>query len=174
MALDLINTRYEHGDFLVTPEDLRAWLALQADRCPEGLSENIGQAELAAVLCVRERSARAIECIRRETPLCQEDLAAINKVLLGAPCTLELADGPEGITVNRRHVGSTSQALAAWLAEGLVELLTDPAVARIRQCEAEDCVQVFLPSNPRRRWCSPSRCGNRMRVARHYHRHKSE
>ena len=69
LALDLINTRYAQGDFLVTPEDLSAWLALEAGRCPEGLSENIGPAELAAVRCVRERSARAIECARSGNPL---------------------------------------------------------------------------------------------------------
>lgn len=56
----------------------------------------------------------------------------------------------------------------------LIELLMDPTVTRIRQCQAEDCIQIFLPSNPRRRGCSPSRCGNRTRVARHYHRHKTE
>lgn len=174
LALDLVNTRYAQGDFLVTPEDLSVWLALQADRCPEGLSENIGQAELAAAQCIRERSARVIECVRGETPLRQEDLDAINEILRGGPCVLELADGPAGISANRRRLGSTAQGLAAWLAEGVVELLTDPAVRRIRQCEAEDCVLLFLPSNPRRRWCSPSRCGNRMRVARHYQRRKSE
>ena len=31
---------------------------------------------------------------------------------------------------------------------------------------------VFLPANPRRRWCSPAICGNRARVARYYQRHK--
>ncbi|WP_353710699.1 ABATE domain-containing protein [Arthrobacter sp. K5] len=173
LALDLVNTRYAHGDFLVTPEDLSAWLALQADRCPEGLSGNIGPAELAVVRCVRDRSARAIECARRETPLGHDDLDAINQMLRGSPCILELVDGPDGPTANRRRLGSAAERLAAWLAEGVVELLTDPAVARIRQCEAEDCVLLFLPSNPRRRWCSRTRCGNRMRVARHYQRRKA-
>jgi predicted RNA-binding Zn ribbon-like protein len=174
LALDLVNTRYAQGDFLVTPEDLLAWLALEAGRCPEGLSGNIGPAELAVVQCVRERSARAIECARSGTRLSQEDLDAINQMLRGAPCVLEVADGPAGITADRRRLGSTAQGLGAWLAEGLVELLTDPAVSRVRQCEAEDCVLLFLPSNPRRRWCSASRCGNRMRVARHYQRRKAE
>jgi predicted RNA-binding Zn ribbon-like protein len=174
LALDLVNTRYAQGDFLITPEDLLAWLALEAGRCPEGLSGNIGPAELAVVQCVRERSARAIECARSGTRLSQEDLDAINQMLRGAPCVLEVADGPAGITADRRRLGSTAERLAAWLAEGLVELLTDPAVSRIRQCEAEDCVLLFLPSNPRRRWCSASRCGNRMRVARHYQRRKAE
>jgi predicted RNA-binding Zn ribbon-like protein len=32
---------------------------------------------------------------------------------------------------------------------------------------------VFLPAHPRRRWCSPTRCGNRARVARYYQRHRT-
>ncbi|MEV3921501.1 CGNR zinc finger domain-containing protein [Actinomadura coerulea] len=31
---------------------------------------------------------------------------------------------------------------------------------------------LFLPAHPRRRWCSAARCGNRVRVARHYRRHR--
>ncbi|WP_433464559.1 CGNR zinc finger domain-containing protein [Spirillospora sp. CA-128828] len=33
-------------------------------------------------------------------------------------------------------------------------------------------VPRFLPGHPRRRWCSAARCGNRVRVARHYQRHR--
>ncbi|MEU3899131.1 CGNR zinc finger domain-containing protein [Streptomyces sp. NPDC045251] len=33
------------------------------------------------------------------------------------------------------------------------------AVARVRACEAEDCVLLFLPQHPRRRWCSAGRPG---------------
>ncbi|MFD0477368.1 ABATE domain-containing protein [Nonomuraea thailandensis] len=32
LALDLVNTRTASGDLLTTPEDLRAWLRLQAGR----------------------------------------------------------------------------------------------------------------------------------------------
>jgi predicted RNA-binding Zn ribbon-like protein len=32
---------------------------------------------------------------------------------------------------------------------------------------------LFLPAHPRRRWCSPQLCGNRVRVARYYRRHRS-
>ena len=43
---------------------------------------------------------------------------------------------------------------------------------KVRECEAADCVMLFRPAHPRRRWCSPTRCGNRARVARYYQRHK--
>lgn len=62
---------------------------------------------------------------------------------------------------------------AARLAESAADLLTDPAVTTVPECEADDCVMLFLPTHPRRRWCSPSRCGNRARAARYYQRHKA-
>ncbi|MEV6134662.1 CGNR zinc finger domain-containing protein [Nocardia sp. NPDC051990] len=34
-------------------------------------------------------------------------------------------------------------------------------------------VLLFLRLHPRRRWCASERCGNRVRVARYYQRHKS-
>lgn len=56
--------------------------------------------------------------------------------------------------------------LAARLAEAAADLLTDPAIGRLKRCEADGCVMLFVPAHPRRRWCSAGRCGNRMRVAR--------
>ncbi|MEW2136730.1 CGNR zinc finger domain-containing protein [Streptomyces sp. NPDC005409] len=44
----------------------------------------------------------------------------------------------------------------------------------VRACEAQDCVLLFLPAHPRRRWCVAPACGNRARVARYYARHKKE
>ncbi|MDE3722094.1 CGNR zinc finger domain-containing protein [Nocardiopsis sp. N85] len=43
----------------------------------------------------------------------------------------------------------------------------------MRACEAPDCVLSFLPAHPEHRWCSPERCGNRVRVARYQRRHRA-
>ncbi|OSZ55283.1 hypothetical protein OQI_39455, partial [Streptomyces pharetrae CZA14] len=77
------------------------------------------------------------------------------------------------VTAPPRRTGPLGTRLAALLAEAAAALLADPAVARVKECEADDCVLLFLPAHPRRRWCSPARCGNRTRVARHYRRHRS-
>uniref|UniRef100_UPI000B043057 CGNR zinc finger domain-containing protein n=1 Tax=Actinomadura kijaniata TaxID=46161 RepID=UPI000B043057 len=76
------------------------------------------------------------------------------------------------VVAERRRTGPDGARLAAALAEAAADLLGDPAVTRVRRCEADDCVLLFLPAHPRRRWCSASRCGNRVRVARHYQRHR--
>nr|WP_218020286.1 ABATE domain-containing protein [Nocardia sienata] len=53
----------------------------------------------------------------------------------------------------RDHISTVLEALlshrpppAAALAESAVELLSDPAIARLKQCEADDCVLLFIPA----------------------------
>ncbi|MFB4263901.1 CGNR zinc finger domain-containing protein [Nonomuraea sp. GTA35] len=171
LALDLVNTRTAGGDLLTTPAELRAWLRLQADRLP--LPEVLTEADVIAVRRVREHVARALDRARRGDEPLAADLGALNRAQRAAPAVTELSWNGQAVTAARRRVtGSAGERLAAWLAEAAAELLADPAVTRVRECEADDCVMVFLPAHPRRRWCSAARCGNRVRVARHYQRHK--
>jgi len=54
------------------------------------------------------------------------------------------------------------------LAECAVELMTSPLLARIRECEGDECGWLFLDTSKagRRRWCSMSDCGNRAKAKR--------
>lgn len=173
LALDLVNTRPSVGDLLATPDDLRAWWTLEADRLPDEAPREVTAADLAAVRAVREHTARALDRVRRGDEPSAADLEALNQAQRAAPAINELAWNGSAVVATRRRDGSPGLRLAAGLAEAAAELLADPAVARIRECEADDCVMLFLPAHPRRRWCSAARCGNRVRVARHYQRHKA-
>ena len=53
-----------------------------------------------------------------------------------------------------------------------LELLSDPALRRLHQCEDAACGWVYLDTSPRhnRRWCSAADCGNRNRARRFYER----
>jgi predicted RNA-binding Zn ribbon-like protein len=55
-----------------------------------------------------------------------------------------------------------------------LELLTSPLRDRIRMCEADDCIWVFLDltKNHSRRWCSMEACGNRAKARRFYQKHR--
>ncbi|GAA3671753.1 CGNR zinc finger domain-containing protein [Nonomuraea antimicrobica] len=174
LALDLVNTRTAVGDLLTTSDDLRAWLELQAGRLPDAqAAADPGPDDLAAVRAVREHTANALHRVLRGEPPAEADLTALNDIQRAAPAISELTWNGSAITAQRRRTGPIGAPLAAWLAEAAADLLSDPAVTRIRQCEADDCVLLFLPAHPRRRWCSAARCGNRVRVARHYQRHKT-
>ncbi|MEU9025796.1 CGNR zinc finger domain-containing protein [Actinomadura sp. NPDC048394] len=170
LALDLVNTRTTAGDLLATPDDLRAWLLLQADRLPDpGL---LDMHDVCAVHFVREHAANAIERACHGERPADPDLAALNDAQRAAPAITELTWDGIAVTGVRRRTGPPGAQLAGQLAEAAADLLADPSVTRIRQCEADDCVLLFLPAHPRRRWCSAARCGNRVRVARHYQRRK--
>ncbi|WP_106402233.1 CGNR zinc finger domain-containing protein [Actinocorallia populi] len=175
LALDLVNTRPAGGDLLAAPQDLHIWLGLQAERFPEArdlAAAGPDAAGLAAVRAVREHTARSLDRVRHGERPPADALAALNQAQRAAPAVAELGWNGEAVTLTRRRTGPPEARAAAWLAEAAAGLLADPSAARVRQCEADDCVMLFLPAHPRRRWCSAARCGNRVRVARHYQRRK--
>jgi predicted RNA-binding Zn ribbon-like protein len=63
-------------------------------------------------------------------------------------------------------------SLLAPVVTAAVELLTSPRRGRMRICEADDCLWLFLDTskNNSRRWCDMSQCGNRIKARRFYQR----
>ena len=53
-----------------------------------------------------------------------------------------------------------------------LELLTSDLLARVRECEADDCGWLFMDhsKNRSRRWCDMKTCGNREKARRFYQR----
>ncbi|MFG2992285.1 CGNR zinc finger domain-containing protein [Streptomyces sp. NPDC048257] len=173
LALDLLNTETAEGDLVAGPAGLAAWLAAQAGRLtPVGA---VGAAEVASVRAVREAARAALEAGRRGERPPAGSLRVLNEALSAAPSHRVLAwtEGA-GLSAAAHRPADPARRLAAELAEAAAELLTDPRVAQVRECEAHDCVLLFLPAHPRRRWCVASVCGNRARVARYYARHKGD
>jgi predicted RNA-binding Zn ribbon-like protein len=76
---------------------------------------------------------------------------------------LGLVAGPAGPRVR----------LPAALATAAITFLTGPDRDRLRACPAPRCVRYFVQDHARQQWCKPS-CGNRARVARHYHRRRAD
>ncbi|MEV0195190.1 CGNR zinc finger domain-containing protein [Nonomuraea sp. NPDC050691] len=194
LALDLVNTRPRlpdgPADLLATPADLAGWLAAQADRLDgAGVLEAGADAsrawealtvdDLAAVHAVRDHVTAAISHVRKGERPPGDALDGLNRAQRAAPAIRELTwdgearDAAGAVAATPRRSGPLGVRLAAWLAEAAAGLLSDPGVGCVRECEADDCVMLFLPAHPRRRWCSAARCGNRARVARYYQRHKA-
>ncbi|MEU3421448.1 CGNR zinc finger domain-containing protein [Streptomyces murinus] len=176
LALDLVNTRPLSGDgrvdLLGTPRQLSRWLALEADRLEEGdAGEEPGAGELVAVHAVRGYTEAVVRALLDAVEPPAAALRGLTEAQRAAPAVRELGWDGTAVTAVPRRTGPLGVRVAAALAEAAVELLTDPAIGRLKECEADGCVMVFLPAHPRRRWCSPARCGNRARVARYYQRH---
>ncbi|MFC7447933.1 CGNR zinc finger domain-containing protein [Rhodococcus daqingensis] len=174
LALDLINTRAHTPsgviDALDTAESFESWLAEQGDRLAP-LSSPPTAADLAAVRVLRRHVAEAVEQVRQGARPSPDAVEALNRAVRAAPpYPVATWDGARLIADIRRD-GDERDRLLARLAEAAVELLTDPDVVKVRGCEGPHCTMRFLPAHPRRRWCSPALCGNRVRVARYHQRH---
>ena len=175
LPLDLIDTVAESGhgevDLLGSPADLEAWLRAQGERLPQPDRELRGD-DLRAVRALREQITQAIEHARHRRRPPGAALRALVDAQRAAPEYREVAWDGKAVTARSRRAGGYPAQLLAQLAEAATDLLTSEAVTTVRQCERHDCRMLFLPAHPRRRWCSTT-CGNRVRVARHYQRHKT-
>lgn len=54
------------------------------------------------------------------------------------------------------------------IAHAAAGLLAGPLSQRLRQCQAPGCAHYLVGRKRGQLWCSPTGCGNRVRVARHY------
>lgn len=183
VALALVNTRLDGPDgprdLLADPAHVRAWLAEHhLDGRPPGGHDHLAgdsapvdAADAAALRHLRE-SIRTLFRARlaataRDTA---EALSAVNAALAAAPCVTSLVwdgDGPRVIQ-QRRSRDPFAKILAA-LAADATALLAGPHAERLAQCEAHNCIRMFIRTHAARHVCS-TRCGDRVRAARHYAR----
>ncbi|HUQ54022.1 CGNR zinc finger domain-containing protein [Lentzea sp.] len=150
LAIDFVNTLTSEDDHL------GEWLHSQGLPWSEEVVALRGQVE-AAVLAARDGL--------------EPDLAPLNAALRGAP-SFEVLTWSDGVVVAREREGDEVARTLALLAGAAAELLASPAVRKVKSCEGPGCRLLFVPAHPRRRWCDPATCGNRVRVARYYQRHK--
>jgi predicted RNA-binding Zn ribbon-like protein len=67
-----------------------------------------------------------------------------------------------------------SNPVLGLLAEAATDLLIACDPSLVKKCQNPACVLFFYDTtkNHARHWCSMSLCGNRSKVAAHYHRHR--
>jgi predicted RNA-binding Zn ribbon-like protein len=169
-ALALVNSRHSSRtgmiDHLTTPGELGEWLAW---RSLAGRGEAPTAADLDAThalrAAIRELLVAAIE---GRTPA-GSALATVNEASAAVPAADQLrwdASGPQ--RTRAAAAESEAQRALAALAEDAIALVSEHHDDLIA-CEAPGCVRLLLKDHPRRHWCS-TRCGDRVRAARHYRR----
>ncbi|WP_462382360.1 CGNR zinc finger domain-containing protein [Pseudomonas sp. Marseille-QA0892] len=168
-ALDFVNTRYGMGsnehDCLTDDVAVHTWLGLAGfsagalPALPEGLCT------LARSL--REECKRLLEAARAGTSTSEPNV--LNEVLeKGCPYrVVEWDKQANAFTVTDRPRNGQPESLLYPVATAMVALLTGDRLARVKECEAHDCVLLFTDTTKsgRRRWCSMATCGTRMKVA---------
>ena len=178
LPIDLVNTHMYLADswvdLLDSREDRDAWLRTLGPRL--GLDHRdtaaLSDDAASALKVVRGHAVAAVEPARHGSRPPAKALAGLNDALRAAPVTTLAGWSGGAVALRARRGGSRAERLAAAFAEETVRLLAGPDIRDVRRCDAPACVMLFLPRNPRRRWCTPEICGNRARVARYYLRHK--
>lgn len=171
-AIALVNSRRNDPagavDELASRATARAWLkehGFSPARCTT--------TELAALRELRD-AVRALLLARiGERVPDPGAVQVVNEAAAAAPAVAQLewsAEAPAAVPVS---LATSGIALArSRLAADAIELLTGADHARLRACAAPGCVRVLLRDHSRRQWCS-TRCGDRVRASRYYHRHRA-
>lgn len=167
-ALALVNTEFTlRGttmDLLADGPAANRWLADHSPTTPDGVSEQEVQRLRDLRAAVRAAFTARITG-ERPDPLALLTLNAAAAAVPRAPQVLWAEHGPKR-TWMMISLDAPQLAEAA-LAEDAIDVLTGPLATSLRSCDAHGCVRLFLQDHGRRRWCSNT-CGDRVRVARHY------
>lgn len=176
-SLALVNSRHNSRtgpvDHLASPEALAEWLAwrsLVAAPARAGAPED---ADLDAALALRDAVRELLVAAIEGRPPAPPAVAAVNDAAAIAPAAHQVRWNADGGPVRARSASAATdvQRAIAAIAEDAIALVCDHRGDLIA-CEAPGCVRLLLKDHPRRHWCS-TRCGDRVRAARHYRRSRA-
>ena len=173
-AVALVNTRHLQSgqpmDLLADPARAAGWLA-ERGLLPRGTA--LPDPDTARLVALREAVRGLFAAKAGQRVPAVDDVASLNAALAAAPVVPALTWDEAG-PHRREHAlpgaGPCTVAIAR-LARDALRVLTDPAGPEPAPCGAHGCVRWFLRTHAARQWCS-DRCGDRVRAARHYARHR--
>jgi len=156
-------TRVEH---LRSAADLADWVE-QAGLVDRRLRPDDG--DLARAVGLREALFAVVSAVLDGTAVSPQDRALVNAAAAHPGPTLQLAaDGAV------RRTGDLD-AVLAFLARDLLDLLGGPDRAALRRCADPACTRVFVDQSRghRRRWCGMRGCGDRAKAAAYRQRRRA-
>jgi predicted RNA-binding Zn ribbon-like protein len=171
VSLDFIATSgARSGELLPAPTSLAAWLLAA------GLTERpseVSGAELDQAHALRAALSRLVRAALGDGAFRRGDLNLINAAASRQP-PLRSLGLRGGALLSREAPPQVDQCLGV-IARDAIDLLAGPQRALLRSCAAEDCSgnYVDLSRGGRRKWCTTTGCGNRIRVSAHRNRRKS-
>jgi len=174
----------EPEDYLQDYGDLARW-TWHAQAIDDGELRTLAQlleaspqraAEVFAhALGLREAIDRIFRAVAAECEPVEQDLRTVQEKYAEAIGAAALVG--DGRRLRWSWRGVADLRLPIWLAAvSAVELLSDGDLGRVRQCPgADDCGWLFYDASRSgtRRWCSMEGCGSRVKMRRHYARHRS-
>lgn len=183
LCLDFVNTqmivRGKPTDLLGGYEDLVAWL-VQAKMVNAALAtavmtqwnhkdqEQLFEEGILFRKILREMAGRIVA--RKTIP--GSVVTSINRLLSRCPGYPQLVYTNGRFERHFQSLATQKDGLLAPLAEAAGDLLCSGNLSLVKKCGNAACILYFYDTtkNHTRHWCSMQLCGNRMKVAAHYHR----
>ena len=162
--------RSPQTDALLTPSALARWgrrLGVVRGRLPV-----VSDDELDAALALRLVLHRIFSALAQDRRPRRADLEALARDHAAAANGARLAAGDNGAW-RMQWPAADPRAVRFAVAVDAVALLADPdRLARVHRCPGPACGWLFLDTSGRRRWCSMSTCGSRVKMRRLYERRR--
>ncbi len=175
-ALALVNTRHTSPGGMVDrigrPDDALAWL-VNHKLLPAGTA--VPAARLAGLYELRD-AVRAVFVARIDGAVPSEQAVTIvNRASAAAPTAPSLSWAvPDHPTAHLHETGGDASARAlAMVARDAIDAVCGERAGALLECEAPGCMRLLEKDHSRRRWCSTA-CGDRVRAARYYARHRRD
>lgn len=184
LSLDFVNTQIVRDgqpvDLLAGIGDFVSWLVevKVLDEAKEQMvlkkwgSGHEAEKTYKSALEFRAILRRMVEQLAQGRPAPQAAIAAINQLLSQQAGYAELRRVKGGYEKRFQLSLNKPVDLLIPIAESASDLLCYGNLFLIKKCENSACILYFFDTtkNHSRRWCSMEACGNRMKVAAHYHR----
>ena len=186
-CLDFINTRIAQNgqpvDLFETFSDLITWLvearlldreeAKKAERTWGGKLE--GMRTLDQARQFRASLREMVERIAAGKPVPPAAIEAVNRMLRYRVGYDQLTNRRGKFEREFQAESQEAHRLLGLLATSASDLLCTCDLSLIKRCQNPACVLFFYDTtkNHARHWCSMSVCGNRIKVAAHYRRHRT-
>ncbi len=153
------------GDAFASAAEASQWMRR---KLPDGRSRlNPGDAR--ALVRFRGDIRRVLQAAVDGTRPSASAVEAINRAATRSPSVLALRWTRARWGVDERGTErSESRRLIALTARSAIQLIGRARPIPVRKCEGPGCVHFLLAHRSQQRWCSPTGCGNRARVQRHY------
>ena len=129
--------------------------------------------ELEAAVALRVVLHRVFSALAQDRRPRRADLEALARDHAEAAGAARLAASDDGAWRLGWPV-SEARCVRFAVAVDAMALLADPErLARVRRCPGPDCGWLFLDTSGRRRWCSMTTCGSRVKMRRLYQRRRA-
>lgn len=184
LCLDFANTLYGHSEsiheYLFDYRDLVLWSRHADILSPQKAEILLTKGEQASVeseavfrqaIQIRETIFRVFAALAHDQSPNEDDLVQLHQIWIESEAHAKLVQSEAGFALEWEG-GEALDSMLWPITRSAIRLLTSEELRQVKQCDRCDWLFLDQSRNQKRRWCSMSACGNRVKMARRYERER--